>query len=329
MFNHEDEPYDIGKLLNFLVDFDKCKEEKRESKLSDMLTDKKFMKYLFNPPKDANVHDDISKMYGIMIKPKVLKCLIDVLADDPSEYSRSAATFLSSLCGIAIEDSNSRLEEAKQLRRDGQISTSDQFRIDEKCEKTVKIINNLMKLTKKIVKGPGKKLARNCNLPKETVITLLHSVPDIEYIDKFKVGFYLNQVLNIIYNDVDSTHYDTSDTDWKLLFSKLFGKDNVIEASTFILLEGVHRINDFKSKEVRDTWNQLTKFALKELENSPDAVRTQMIELYIKRIDKMFANKNFDLRINLLSLLDDNNTFPHLANTIDRYKEKIRSIVDK
>ena len=52
-----------------------------------------------------------------------------------------------------------------------------------------------------------------------------------------------------------------------------------------------------------------------------------MVELYIKRIDKMFANGSFDLRANLLTLSKE--LFPSLTKIVDRYSDKIQAIVER
>ena len=140
------------------------------------------------------------------------------------------------------------------------------------------------------------------------------------------MGFYLNQVLLSIYRFVDDHHYDTSKIDWKEFFRILFGDKNVIEAATFILLEGVHRIDEY-GDEVNDTFNQLTMFALKELEIAPEGLKTQMLDLYVKRISRMFANRTFDLRANLLDI--DPMRFPNLAKTVDHYASQISEIVNR
>ena len=150
-------------------------------------------------------------------------------------------------------------------------------------------------------------------------------VPETKYVTNFRVGFYLNTVLISIYRFVDDHHFDTSEVNWKRFFKILFGEKNVIEAANFILLEGVHRIDDYGA-EVSDTFNQLTMFALKELENAPEMLKSQMLDLYVKRISKMFANRTFDLRANLLDI--DPDRFPELVKTVSHYASQIREIIN-
>jgi hypothetical protein len=52
-----------------------------------------------------------------------------------------------------------------------------------------------------------------------------------------------------------------------------------------------------------------------------------MIELYLKRLNKMLADHNIDLRVDLRMI--DNFRFENLANTVKKYKGKIDSIMEK
>ena len=169
-------------------------------------------------------------------------------------------------------------------------------------------------------------MAARANVPEALAECTMVVVPESKYITNFRVGFYLNQVLICLYRYVDEKDMDTSRVNWREFFTALFGERNVIEAATFILLEGVHRISDY-GDAVDETFNQLTMFALKELEVAPENLKTQMLDLYVKRIGKMFANKTFDLRANLLDI--DPDRFPKLVKTIAHYASQIAEIINK
>jgi hypothetical protein len=127
--------------------------------------------------------------------------------------------------------------------------------------------------------------------------------------------------LNELYTEIDATENELSEIDWKVFFKTLFGKENVLECATFILLEGAHRTKGFKHQNVRKIWDSLTAFALDELEGADAPARNQMIELYIKRIEKMFANGSFDLRVDLNSLPETE--FPQLTQTVAKYADQL------
>ena len=120
--------------------------------------------------------------------------------------------------------------------------------------------------------------------------------------------------------DVDECTEDISDIDWKYFFKEIYGRENLLDVATFILLEGAHRTKDFKTKRIRSIWDSLTAFALDALEGADAPARNQIIELYLKRIEKMFANGSFDLRVDLRNLPE--NDFPKLTAAVGKYADR-------
>jgi hypothetical protein len=111
------------------------------------------------------------------------------------------------------------------------------------------------------------------------------------------------------------------------LFTYLFGEDKLCDVAMFVLLEGVHRLNKYNNPDIRKVWDSITDWALHQLESSPEILRNQMIELYIKKVSKMFENDSYDLRCDLLKLSKD--LFPNLVASIDKYRTKIKEITKK
>lgn len=321
--------FDYDDSLRILEDFPKMKEKKQQKVLKNLMFDDSFIEWLFQPKPEANITEKVNAMYIIFTKPKVVRSLADMISDiGYNEFGRSHATFLYSICNIAIQSNNDRIIEINRQRKNNELSSKEAQEILDKVEKYNKYIAELLRCVKKIVKRDAKQLARDAHLPKNVCSLAFHSVPEPKYVDRYRIGYYLNNLLNDIYSEVDATGGFENETRWKPFFKTIFGNDNIIEAATFILLEGVHRIDKYdSSKQVRACWDSLTTFALKELNDAPDALRSQMLELYIKRIDKMFSNKAFDLRVNLLSV--DDNTFPKLVDSISKYADKIQDILKR
>ena len=116
---------------------------------------------------------------------------------------------------------------------------------------------------------------------------------------------------------------------WGNMFGPYFGMEMTTSAAVAILIEGVKRIEPYQEmphfNDVKSVWNSLTNFALSELDNAPENVRRQMIELYIKKIDRLFKNGNGPrLRVNILSLPRE---FANLSDTVMRYSDRISSII--
>lgn len=319
--------FDYEFTLETLENLTEMKPSKAQKFLRNLLQDETFIEWLFQPKQVPNINDLISGLYVRFTKPKIIRTLVEMFDEEgTSDFTRSHATFIYSLCNIGIQSNNDRINEIANQKKNGEISGKDADRLNEKVLKYNEYISDLLKLAKKIIKKDAKQLARESNIPRYICTTALHSVPEYKYVDRFKIGYYLNNLLNNIYSEIESNGKFASDVRWKTFFKEIFGKDNVVEAATFILLEGVHRIDKYKnSSAVKECWDSLTTFALKELNEAPEALRSQMIELYIKRIAKMFANGAFDLRVDLLSINEFN--FPKLSETIGKYTSKIEEIL--
>lgn len=322
MFDHE-------MTLDVLCAMDRFSKKRRRKVMTSLLFDEEFIKWLFQPDPSPNLTEIAASMYKELTKGYVMDALADAVEfEGYREFDRSHATFLTTVSNLAITNNNELIAEVENRRKDGEITRKHSNHLMAQVDDENQIIAKLIKRARRIVKREAYDLARETRLPRYITIAALTSVPDPKYIDRFKIGYYLNNLLNTIYSDVERNGEFSSRVKWRTFFKVIFGKDNVVEAATFILLEGLHRIDKYRnSDDVRSCWDTLTTFALTELNDSPDQVRQQMIELYIKRIDKMFANKAYDLRVNLLHL--DEGWFPKLAETVEKYADRIVAILDR
>lgn len=321
--------FEFNAAFKRLKEMETISEKKQMRFFKGLLEDKEFFEWLFNPPRNyENISVEIGKFYAELGKYKNLKLLRDAvweMIEDDDDIDLSAPCFLHSITNTVIDSNQSLVKKLEDLRTSGELTTKEEHQRLDQIEKINKVIASIIKAKKKIVKRRAKQLSRECGLDRELCSKALYCLPSSGLITKYKVSTYLNNILNFLYSDIDSGNYDASEVDWKAYFKKLFGRDNVIEVATFILLEGVHRIDKLKSREVHMVWDDLTTFALREMDRAPDALRQQMLELYVKRIDKMFANQAYDLRVNLLKL--DEGDFPNLTKTITRFADKISAIM--
>lgn len=321
--------FDYEEVLDILQDFKRMRPKKRRKVIKALFFDDDFIKWLFQPEKVANLNTIVTDMYAEFTKPIVMEAMVGAVREEgPYEFTRSHATFMFSVANIAIQGSNEMVEEISKKKKAGSLSSREIRERLDRVDQTNDVVSDLLKASRKIIKRDASKLSRETRLPKYVCITALHSVPEPIYVDRFKIGFYLNNLLNSIYSDVEANGDFENHVRWRQFFKNVFGEDNVVEAATFILLEGVHRVERYQnSDDVRTCWDSLTSFALRELNDAPKQLRQQMIELYVKRIDKMFANRSFDLRVNLLDL--SKRLFPELADTVDKYAEKIEQIINR
>ena len=318
MFQYEE-------LIKQLGNFNDIK--KKEKFLKSLLSDKDFIRFLFQPPNIIDINNIIQSMYNNFSRPKVINAMVEMIDDAGyDKFDRNHTVFLYSLCNISIQKNNERILKIAESKKNGSISSKEADRQNENSVKFNDMISTLLKRLKKIVKTDAKELSKESKVPKNICLKAYYTVPDPKYVDKYKIGYYLNILLNNIYSDisVSGDAFEEDNIRWRTFFKEIFGKENVVEAATFILLEGVHRIDKYNNNSaVKKYWDSLTTFALNELNEAPESIRNQMIELYIKRIGKMFANGSFDLRVDMLSI----SGFPEISKTVSKYKEKISEII--
>lgn len=320
---------DLDKIIDVLQNLDRMNRKRRRKFFTMLLFDKQFIKWLFQPEKTANLTQIVEDMYKEFTKPISIAALIDVIEyEGYTEFNRSHATFITTICNIAIDKNNEELKSYDKAKKDPSVSHMRLRGWAEGIDRSNLLVAKLLKKARKIVKIDASVTAKDARLPKYIAVAAYTTVPEPKYVDRFKIGYYLNNLLNTIYSDVEENGEFLDDVKWRRFFADVFGKENVVECATFILLEGVHRIDKYRnSKDVMYCWDSLTEFALEELNKSPDNTREQMIELYIKRLDKMFSNKSFDLRTDLLDI--PKMIWPNLWKTVQKYAKQLGEILNR
>lgn len=327
--------FNVNDVFDFLENFSEYSKGEKIRIFKKLFNNDEFKKWLFCPDeKDRKLTQNVSRLYEGLTKAKAMKSIIAALDDEDYEFDRTIATLIYSISNIAKEAGTERINSLVNKRKDGDISDKEYRKMKEEAEKYIELTEELFRCSKRIVKNKAKSLSRISKMPKKVCSMALYNTPNVKYINKYKIGFYLNNMLPQIYSYVDEENSSLfgffkgePNYKWNSFFKELFGESNLIEIATFCLLEGVHRISQYKSDAVEECWNSLTDWALNQLEEAPEGMRNQMIELYIKRISKMFANKTFDLRVNLLKL--SKALFPSLTKSISKYSNKIESIIMK
>lgn len=324
--------YSSKDLIKTLESMERLTPKKRRKIIDKIIFDDGVMSFLFMPndvEKTVSV-DYIKEFYNKMTTSQVINAIAGLLArTDPGDVDRTRATFLTSLCNMAIERNNSTLIDAEKMKKKDSLTSSQLRDISEAVEEINEDIVSIMKFIKKNAKYEARRLSDVTGLPVYVCRLGLTTIPEKKYIDKFKVGFYLNKFLTQVYSDVNEFgSFSTYDIEWDVFFKNLFGEDYLLEVCTFILLEGVGKIDKYKnSSEVKACWNSLTDFALKELNSAKKEDAQKMIELYIKRIERMFQNRAYDLRVDLTKIPEL--SYPKLAKVISDYAGKITDIVEK
>lgn len=347
---------DIEKILRKIERIGNMGTKERAKFFERLLKNGDFMKFLFDPftnekdPAQKKIlSDQVQEMYNMFSLQesieafnKMLKNQGESSSNDFYEYSfypketrtmgRSQATFLNSIANIALEEMNSTLRDATKKKTKGDITSAEARDIADDMDEYKSEIQKLLKRIKKLIREDVKSIYKKTGMPEEIIRIALVNVPDPKYVNRYKLVFYMNNVLNLIYetayhmegNECRNINAKT----WVRFFKEIFGEDNVVECATFILLEGVNRYDKYRdSQNVKKIWDSLTDFALSSLDAAPEKLRTQMMDLYTKRIEKMFKNNSYDLRVDLRSLSKID--YPHLFETASKYIGIISNIINK
>lgn len=324
-----------NELIDKLKNFGDMGEGKRYKFIRKVLEDEEFLEWVYNPRPGTAITtpNTIADLFALFTKQKVMNTMNAVIEDRGyQKFGRMQVFFMSALTNVASGSATNRAQELRKLKQEGSISGKDAKSLEEKILSYNETIQEMYRVMRKISKHDAKELAKLTNLTKDICMDAYWSVPDCEHLNKYRIGTYLNSVTDLLYaRSADNMIPEPSNIRWKQFFKGLFGKDNVDEVATWILLEGVRRIDRYEDnpaqfKRVRECWDVLTNWALRELNDAPDDTRNHMLDLYIKRVDKQLQNRNYDLRVNLLNL---DNMFPNLLKTIEHYSDKIVDVLTR
>jgi len=326
MFDYEEAVRKLGRLED--MSFGKAKRY-----LTDLVISQGFLNWVYLPDNDKPISArEFTELQKHMITSRGMRALAEGIEDLDYNCDRAVATFLNALCGLAVEAYNKQADMLEEDRRAGKISNRDAKIMNEKLDNYRKDIEDLASVAKKIVKPQVKNLSKETGLDKGICRLGYWYVPGPKYLARNRVGIFLRELLSAIYDEVATSGYLNSrmHPKWDMYFRTIFGKNNIYSVATFILLEGVNSVDRYKGTSgmgaVRDCWDALTEYALSELNNAPEEMRNQMIELYLKRVDRQFRNKKVDLRVDLLKLPSQ---FRQLSRTVDKYSDRLLQIMER
>ena len=314
--------FSANEFLSFVKskDYD---EEKWKKKMKKYLKSQDFYGWLFNPAKSqiADYNGLIENIYGSLCEdPEKLNLIIEMLDENEGSFGRATSAFLYSIVNYGVDTANTAFKSIEERYAAKEITRSELEKKNKNVEKYCSIINEIDDEASRIIKKDAKHLAIDTGLPKAVCKMALKQIPDPIFIPNNKVGIYLNMILSNLYQIIDKKDCDVTDIKWKKFFDELFGEENQYEVASFILLETPNHINALSSKSVRKVWDGLTAYALTRLEKAGNTDRTQMIELYLKRLSKAISTGDMSVRVDLRSLSE--REYPELTRTVKRYADK-------
>lgn len=326
--------FDYDKLAKKLGKFNDLSNKKQKKVLETIFCSEEFREWFYGMGENATdqpmTKPMVTKIFATLSNPVTMKRVTKFINNKTSEdFDRSACAIGFLVVEQAIEASNNANREISESYKNGDLASKEAKEYKAKSEKYSEYVADLMSALKEKAKVDVKEICKKTNLPKGMVYTTYFMIPGRKYIPRHKIGMYVNQLLQEIYKWTgNSGMEDVSSIKWGSYFGNFFGSEMTSSAAISVLLEGVRRIDTYREAEhfdsVREVWDSLTNFALSELDRAPENIRRQMIELYLKRIDRIFRNGNGPrLRVDMLNIP---NNFQQLADTVSRYTERIARI---
>ena len=326
----------LGRAYEIFDSANEMSSDRLRRKLLNLLSDDEFLMAVFKPTvtgdetKEA-LNVKIQQVFDAASKRSVVSAIADAISDHGYfDLSRASATFLVTLVNLGMATIDTKASDLGREKDHNEISDRDYSKGMAKLNRYQEDLQTILSYAKKIVKPKAKVLSSRSGLPRAVCSMALFSVPGAEYIDTYKTGFYLKTILGNLYGMVNLTpsEFDTDfdEVDWKSFFGTIFGKDRLPDIASLILLEGASDVEKYENlADVKDCWNALTRFALKALNQAPASIRDQMIELYLKRLNKMLKDHHIDLRVDLRTI--DSFRFENLWETVKKYKSKFDDIL--
>lgn len=325
------------KAISKLEKFTELNKEKQVKLLKKILTDEEMLKWQFDPGQNKQPYtgEMFNKLYKAMAMPAALKTYEPMLNRYGKEtFTRSSIVILHTVLTYALEIHNSMIESYKnEVSATG--ANKETKDMKNRVEKYAEHLDSLKGVIQKLVKPWLKSLSSDTGLSRDIIFKALMVAPEVKYIPQQRITSTTVHLLEEIYSEANISGFPAkgSGVQWKPLFKTIFGVENIPSVAVSILLEGAHHIDKYRESDnlicVRDCWDSLTKFALNELEECPDKVRSQMIELYLKKAENLINRRNgrpTDLRVNLTRLP---NEFRNVIRTVDFYKNQFDSIAGK
>ena len=325
------------KAISKLEKFTELNKEKQVKLLKKILTDDEMLKWQFDPGQNKQPYtgEMFNKLYKAMAMPAALKSYEPMLNRYGKEtFTRSSIVILHTVLTYALEIHNSMIESYKnEVSATG--ANKETKDMKNRVEKYAEHLDSLKGVIQKLVKPWLKSQYSDTGLSRDIIFKALMVAPEVKYIPQQRITSTTVHLLEEIYSEANISGFPAkgSGVHWKPLFKTIFGVENIPSVAVSILLEGAHHIDKYRESDnlicVRDCWDSLTKFALNELEECPDKVRSQMIELYLKKAENLINRRNgrpTDLRVNLTRLP---NEFRNIIRTVDFYKNQFDSIAGK
>ena len=320
------------KITKKLAKFDELSTKKTTKLFRAIFEDDDFRNWYYGVDVHQSTQRDmqqfstmLSRIFGTkgLAKPSTMIKLTEYVAASNLDHTGCALVY------TVIDNANTIVNDAAEhlsAELDNGLDRKTAAKKLEKCDKYREVIRNLLNEICKCVKT--KKMAESFNMSNTLIQSTYFIVPDRKYIQTYRINKFMSMLLKETYLCVSEFgHDDVKYIDWKGYFSKLFGEDAIPSCAISILMENPRRIDAYRGStcfdDVKRVWDSLSKFAMTALNNADDGVRRQMIEIYLKRLEKMRGG-NIKTRVDLLELPEQ---FGNLISTLSNYRNRLSKIM--
>lgn len=312
--------------------------EQRKDIMDRVFYEDAFRDWFYQTPRN-NCHipcdkDHINPLFNLLAKPQPMQTLIKYIeGSNREEFDRTSCCIAWIVAEKAVDAANRANQLTDEQYQRGEIDRETARSYRGRSEAFGKIIEDLITQIRKKVEYSVSEMSKKTNLPEALIYSTYFIVPGRDYVPKGKIGHYVKKLLEEIYQWTGNNGLDDARIiHWGPFFGNYFGNSLTSSAAVSILLEGVSRIETYQSldhfDDVSTVWDSLTDFALKELNRASDEVRTQMIELYMKRLEGISRNNNGQspqLRVDLLRVPRD---LTNLAATVQRFGQRLKELTN-
>lgn len=334
---------DLRELVSTLNMMEQLSVSKKSSsynreRLVNELTSRRFINAIISPRTTTEVEkrqvgDLVVAVYDRATRPYIIRMIAKYLDEAPFiSMNRNVAVFFVSLVNLGMSEMNVRAQDLGNRKDHRDIPDDEYEEAMRKMERYQEDLEIILSAARKIIRSDARMLSRRSGVPKKLCQSGLYTVPDASLLNTYKIGYYLDLLLNNIYGFVDMTgglvDFQT-EVNWTRYFEKVFSLARLPDVASLIMLESPDRIEKYHNQPaaVRDCWDSLTTWALKTLNNQSSDIRDHMIELLLKRVNNRLAKWKFNTRVDLRKI--DQVNFHDLFDTVSKYKSKFDELAEK
>lgn len=329
--------FEYDKVFKKLKELDQLPKKKRKKVLNAIFSDD-FKDWFYgtsdksngNRNDPPNMNTMIESIVNELAHPNHIKLITKFIEGknyDEFDHTDSCIGYV--IIEAAIKMLNSTKEELNSGMKNGDIGSKSARKYKDKIESYNEEIKNLVSAIQDKSHPFVKKLSKSTNLSKEFVMATHFLIPSPKYILKHRINFMMEGLLKEIYRftGMHGIEYASS-INWHNYFAALFGDNLTASTALSVVMEGVRRIDAYRDlphfDSVREVWDSLTKYGMKELDNAPENVRRQMLDIYMKRAERIYRNGDARLRVDFLNIPAE---YDNLNKSMEYYTDKLAKIM--